>query len=407
MRIRTFVRLWLTFFAIGILGSLGACTSADLSAESAAAASTEPSTESSIEQEDSLDSRMESFATSVTLESEQDIGLMARFHFATHTKDFDKAREFYRMLGYTDGIGGFPLTNTHQMARALGMFDECQYELAKGEVISLPGSLNSANIDLLQFKTPFNDEPPYELPNHIGMAYAALLTTHLGLDVEFLKKQGVELLSEPYGVPGNRYVFFRDPEGVLYKLMETAPPHGDPAKDMHIVAMPYIGINVSDLDKSLEFYKKFGYTQQVRLKQTHSDLEEARAWGLDAPFEIKGADIALARGDQHVLRLVQWTTPFDPEPAYPAPINHIGINRIALMVPDIERAINILKKQDVPFLSELAPCCSGTGDDETAIVHAIDPDGVFLEFVGGISKRAPIPQPEHCPPLTIKMPPGA
>ena len=332
---------------------------------------------------------------------------MARFHFATHTKDFDKAREFYRMLGYTDGIGGFPLTNTHQMARALGMFDECQYELAKGEVISLPGSLNSANIDLLQFKTPFNDEPPYELPNHLGMAYAALLTTHLGLDVEFLKKQGVELLSEPYGVPGNRYVFFRDPEGVLYKLMETAPPHGDPAKDMHIVAMPYIGINVSDLDKSLEFYKKFGYTQQVRLKQTHSDLEEARAWGLDAPFEIKGADIALARGDQHVLRLVQWITPFDPEPAYPAPINHIGINRIALMVPDIERAINILKKQDVPFLSELAPCCSGTGDDETAIVHAIDPDGVFLEFVGGISKRAPIPQPEHCPPLTIKMPPGA
>ena len=130
MRIRTFVRLWLTYFAIGILGSLGACTSADLSAESAAAASTESSIEPSIEQEDSLDSRMESFATSVTLESEQDIGLMARFHFATHTKVFDKAREFYRMLGYTDGRGGFPLTNTHPMARALGMFDECQYELA-------------------------------------------------------------------------------------------------------------------------------------------------------------------------------------------------------------------------------------------------------------------------------------
>ena len=75
-----------------------------------------------------------------------DIGLVARFHFATHTKDFDKAREFYRMLGYTNGRGGFPLTNTHQMARALGMFDICQYELVKGEVISLPGSLNAANI---------------------------------------------------------------------------------------------------------------------------------------------------------------------------------------------------------------------------------------------------------------------
>ena len=45
------------------------------------------------------------------------------------------------------------------MARALGMFDICQYELVKGEVIALPESLNTANIDLLQFKTPYNDEP--------------------------------------------------------------------------------------------------------------------------------------------------------------------------------------------------------------------------------------------------------
>ncbi|MGI9325482.1 MAG: hypothetical protein ACR2PZ_09710, partial [Pseudomonadales bacterium] len=108
----------------------------------------------------------------IEFQSEDDIGLFARVHFATHTPDFDRARAFYRTLGYTGGMSGFPLTNTHQMARALGMFDVCQYELAKGEVIALPGSLNTANIDLLQFKTPFNGEPPYELPNHLGMAYA-------------------------------------------------------------------------------------------------------------------------------------------------------------------------------------------------------------------------------------------
>ena len=386
---------------------LGACTTSITDAVGLNQSASTATAANNGEQEDSLDNRIDAAMSAVTLQSETDIGLMARFHFATHTKDFDKARAFYRMLGYTDGIGGFPLTNTHQMARALGMFDQCQYELAKGEVISLPGSLNAANIDLLQFKTPFNDEPPYELPNHLGMAYAALLTTNLGQDVAFLKTQGVDFLSEPYGVPGNRYVFFRDPEGVLYKLMETAPPHGDPEKDMHIVAMPYIGINVTNLEASLEFYEKFGYTQQVMLQQTDGSKAEAEAWGLDAPFKIKGADIALGRGDQHVLRLVQWVTPFDPDPAYPPPINHIGINRIALMVPDVERAVGILKAQGVPFLSELAPCCSGTGEDETAIVHAIDPDGVFLEFVGSISKRAPLPQPEHCPPLEIKMPPSS
>lgn len=360
-----------------------------------------------VEEEKTLAETMQMFATTMELESPTDIGLMARFHFATHTKDFDAARAFYRMLGYTEGVGGFPLSNTHQMARALGMFDECQYELAKGEVISLPGSLNAANIDLLQFKTPFNPEAPYELPNHIGMAYAALLTTNLGADVEFLQSKGVEFLSEPFGVPGNRFVFFRDPEGVLYKLMETAPPHGDPAQDMHLIAMPYIGINVSDLDESLEFYKKFGYTQQAPLRQTSGTLEEARAWGLDKPFKMKGADIAIGRGDQHVLRLIQWIDPHNPEKAYPPPINHIGINRIALMVPDMDRAVDILKAQDVPFLSELAPCCTGTADDETAIVHAIDPDGIFLELVGGIAKQPLKPQPEGCPALEIKMPPAS
>jgi catechol 2,3-dioxygenase-like lactoylglutathione lyase family enzyme len=345
-------------------------------------------------------------SATVELQSDEDIGLVTRVHFATHTRDFDKARAFYRMLGYTEGVSGFPLTNTHQMARSLGMFDICQYELAKGEVISLPGSLNTANIDLLQFKIPFNDEPPYELPNHLGMAYAALLTTNLATDMAFLKSEGVEFLSEPYGIPGDQFVFFRDLEGVLYKLMETAPPHGDAEANMHLIAMPYIGINVSNLEESLRFYHALGYTNSKPLPETGT-TEEARAYGLDKPFRIKGADISLGRGDQHVLRLVQWIEPYDADPAYPAPINHIGINRIALVVVDLNRAVEILKAQGVEFLSEVAPCCSGTGEDEMAIVHAIDPDGVFLELVGPIAKQELLPQPEWCPPLEIKMPSGS
>ena len=359
--------------------------------------------QSSTPNDDELAASMAQAVSAIEYADDQDIGLMARFHFATHTKDFDQARAFYRSIGYTEGTGGFPLTNTHQMARALGMFDICQYELAKGEVIALPGS-PGANIDLLQFVTPFNPDPPYELPNHLGMAYAALHTTDLDADVLYLKSLGVDLLSEPWGATGSRYVFFRDPEGVLYRLFETEAPKPDPSRHMHITGMPYIGINVSDLDRSLEFYRKFGYSSVTTLAQTGGSLEEGRAWGLDRPFEFKAADIAIERGDRHVLRLTQWLVPFDPEPAYPPPINRIGINRIALLVPDVDRAVAILKSQGVPFLSEPAPCCSGTGDDTTAIVHAIDPDGAFLELVGGIEKRPPLPHPAHCPPLEIKMP---
>jgi len=339
----------------------------------------------------------------ITFRSESDIGLWARFHFATHTPDFERARAFYRMLGFTGGYTGFPLTNTHALARVLGMFDLCQYELVDGEVIIMPDSINTTGIDLLQFKTPFNPDPPYARPNHLGMAYAALLTTNLDADYEYLLARDVKFLSEPYGVPGNQFVFFTDPDGVLFKLVERTPPKPADKDRTQIVGMPYIGINVSDLDASMKFYARFGYTDIRPINEQSGTLAEAQAWGLDRPFRYKGADIAITRGDRHTLRLIQWLEPYDPEPPYPPPINHIGLNRLALTVPDIERAVSILKAQGVRFLSEVAPCCSATPEDDTGIVHAIDPDGIFLELVGGLTPRPVPPQPENCPPLEIKM----
>ena len=337
--------------------------------------------------------------------SESDIGLWARFHFAIHTADFDSTREFYRRLGFTQGISGFPLTNTHAMARALGMFDVCQYELEKGEVLLFPGADNTTGIDLLQWSNPFNAEPPYAKPNHLGMAYAALMTSNVVSDYALLKAQGVEFLSEPLGVPGNRFVFMRDPDGVYIKLEETAIPALKSSNEKtQIMGMPYIGINVSDIEASVAFYRRFGYEQIRWINEQTLSEEESAAWGFDQPVTYQGADIAITRGDHHRIRLLHWITPFDPEPAYPPPINHKGINRLALTVPDIERAKRILQEQDVTFLSEIAPCCSGTANDTGGIVHAIDPDGVFLELVGDLESR-PVPlQPKHCPPLEIRYP---
>ena len=337
--------------------------------------------------------------------SETDIGLWARFHFAIHTEDFEKTREFYRQLGFTQGISGFPLTNTHAKARALGMFDLCQYELEQGEVMLFPGAENTTGIDLLKWKVPFNPEPPYDQPNHLGMAYATLMTADLMSDYALLKSQGVTFLTEPYGTPGNRFVFMRDPDGIYLKLEESPiPKPGNGGNQPQILGMPYIGINVSDVEASVDFYERFGYSSVRWINDQTLSVEESAAWGFDRPVRYRGADIAITRGDHHRLRLLQWIEPFDPEPAYPPPINHKGINRLALTVPDVERATRILQEQGVPFLSEVAPCCSGTDTDTGGIVHAIDPDGVFLELVGNLTPRPVPPQPAHCPSLEIRYP---
>ena len=327
--------------------------------------------------------------------STANIGVTARIHFNTQTSDFVRSRAFYRMLGFTGGVGGFPTTNTHLMARSLGMYDLCTYEIQDIEVIAIPESWGPANIDLIQFVVPFNPAPPYASPTHLGMAYAALLTTDLATDVAHMRATGVEFLSEPYGVPGDRFVFFKDPDGVLFKLVETTPPHGDPSADMHIRAMPYVALNVSDLDRSLRCYRRLGYTEVQPLDPTGT-LAEARAYGLETPFDLRGADIAIPRGDRHRLRLVQWLEPYDDDPPYPPPINHIGIHRIALAVDDLDRAVALLQEEGAEFLSEIAPCCSGTGDDETGIINLVDPDGIYIELVGPIRRREPVDPPEWC-----------
>ena len=324
-----------------------------------------------------------------------DIGLTGRIHFNTQTGDFARSRAFYRMLGFTAGVGGFPKTNTHEMARSLGMYDLCTYEIQEIEVISIPARWGPTSIDLIQCAEPFNPAPPYESPTHLGMAYAALLTTDLDADVTRMREQGMEFLSEPYGVPGNRFVFFTDPDGVFFKLEETAPPHADPDREMQIRAMPYVALNVSDFERSLAFYRRLGYTESRPLPSTGA-LEEARAYGLDAPFQRRGAEIAIPGGDRHRLQLVQWLDPYDDEPPYPPPINHIGIDRIALAVTDLDLAVSMLREEGAEFLSEIAPCCSGTGADETGIINLLDPDGIFLELVGPIARREPVAPPAWC-----------
>jgi catechol 2,3-dioxygenase-like lactoylglutathione lyase family enzyme len=340
-------------------------------------------------------------ATPPAVQTEVKVPLLGRIHFNVQVTDYAASLAFYRMLGLTQGRTGFNKTNTHEMARALGMFDLCTYEFYDAEVAFIPSSWGPSSIDIIQYVTPFNAEPPYPSVNHLGMAYAGLLTTDLAADYAYLRGQGVTFLSEPYGIPGNRFVFLQDPDGTFYMLYESAPPHGDPQANIHIKAIPFVAFNVSDFDRSREFYRMLGFTRSKPLPST-STLEEARAYGFDRPIKIRGADLSMTTGDKSVIRLVQWLDPVDDEPAYPPPISHLGINRIAVAVQNLDEAVAVLSADGHEFLSGIAPCCSGTGLDEQGIVHLIDPDGVFVELVGAIVPPTPPPAaPEFC-----QTPPG-
>ena len=80
------------------------------------------------------------------------------------------------------------------------------------------------------------------------------------------------------------------------------------------------------------------------------------------------------------MELVQWLSPYNPERAYPIPVNHLGIHRTALATTDIEADVATLKAQGVEFVSPITPCCSGP-NASGSIVAFYDPDGTIVELV--------------------------
>ena len=326
--------------------------------------------------------------TSVRVKQVADVELnvQARVHFNTNVSDFEAARAFYGKLGF-ETVTGFPDTNTLEMARSIGITTPTSYDgsqgdaaggyLLHGELIAA-GGFGSGLIDLIEFTIPRNDAPPYAALNHLGMARAAMLTTDIDADYAYMKKLGVRFVSAPVArSDGSRFAMFRDLDGTFYELLEIDGDRDD-TDTTHIAGLGHVSINVSDFERSLAWYRMLGFELTERLARTES-VDVARAMGIDAPFEVDGALVTHV-ADESTLQLVQWLAPYDADPPYDIPINHLGIHRIAFSTSDIEADVAALTAQGVRFISPITPCCSGP-DSWGSIVAFYDPDGTIVELV--------------------------
>lgn len=326
-------------------------------------------------------------AVSVRVKQLADLELhvQSRLHFNNNVSDFEASRAFYGKLGF-ETLSEFPDTNTHEMAQAIGIKTPTSYDgsrgdhaggyLLHGELIGL-GSFAGGVIDLIEFTIPRNEEPPYARINHLGMAKAAMQTTNIAADYEYMKGVGVAFVSPPTTrSDGTRFAIFTDPDGTFYELSEI---DGDDieTETTHITSLGHLNINVSDFERSAAWYQMMGYELSRRLAPTDS-LEVAKAMGLDGPFEIDGA-ILTHQNDGSTVELVQWISPHDPERAYEIPVNHFGVHRTAFFSADIEADVATLRSQGVEFLSPITPCCSGP-DSGGSIIAFYDPDGTIVEL---------------------------
>jgi catechol 2,3-dioxygenase-like lactoylglutathione lyase family enzyme len=125
--------------------------------------------------------------------------------------DLERSREFYRLLGFVieedssqAGSGDF--------AAAHGFDHPIEFE---GVDIN-PSSPGGAVVQLRQWKTPYNDEPPYGGPvSHLGIDRIHFSTTDLIATINKMNELGFEQLGPIGGSSGTGgIVFFYDPDGI-------------------------------------------------------------------------------------------------------------------------------------------------------------------------------------------------
>jgi glyoxylase I family protein len=139
----------------------------------------------------------------------------------------------------------------------------------------------------------------------------------------------------------------------------------------------HININVTNFERSLEFYKMLGFKVALDLKEGGNPQFER---GLKIP-NAKGRAALLILGDNlraTRIDLIEWKTPKTEGRPYPH-LYHAGACRIALRTRDLEKDYEELKAKGVEFFSE--PQMIDTARGKEGFVCFTDPDGTVLELI--------------------------
>lgn len=329
--------------------------------------------------------------SSVTVRVKQrvsaDIDITGWWIYGLQVTDFEKQLAMYEKLGLNGIINpAGPETNTQEMAEVLGLTEPYRLKVALSW-INTPGVGVAA--DTVQFLDPFRSDPPYAKLNHLGLTHVTYGTGNLDGAVAYLKANGVDFVSDPAGIPGSRFAFFRDEDGTYFKLVEdkSAPAQASPTA---LTVAKSIALNASDLDRTKEFLGLFGFTQAEPIRDEAAPFSsKALAWGLPGGFRNTGYELSNPKDPGGpTIELRRWKKPYDSEPAYPLPMNHLGIVRLIFTsnTANLVYANEQLEAAGIEAVGPPARCCNYPPPPVPAGGIGVwkGPDGITVETGGPI-----------------------
>jgi catechol 2,3-dioxygenase-like lactoylglutathione lyase family enzyme len=140
----------------------------------------------------------------------------------------------------------------------------------------------------------------------------------------------------------------------------------------------HVSITCRDLERSVDFYERLGLKVIKRIEEV-TEQGIANAFQLP-PSRLKVVYLAPPQAASKLfIDLVQWLEPACTGESYPV-LNHVGLNRIAFHVSDIDAATAALRQRGISFLSQ-EPQSFGPG---IRSIVTTDPDGVFVQLIEGL-----------------------
>ena len=138
----------------------------------------------------------------------------------------------------------------------------------------------------------------------------------------------------------------------------------------------HIAINSRDLDRSVAFYEKLGFTQLQDRTVANEKLKEAFAVPCD---ECRFVHLRLGDSDQAtLLDIVEWGPPGLADGNPTPPQNAHGLTRFAVLADSTDDVYEQLKADGAEFVTEPTTVMTPEGGWRVCLVT--DPDGVVVQI---------------------------
>lgn len=135
-------------------------------------------------------------------------------HLNIVVSDLDKAREFFLLLGCTEGISS--QLDTDFLEKLTGI------RCSGGRFVALHHPGSNVSIELLKFESTSPAQDGIGLANRIGLRHLAFAVSDIEAEVARLRGHGIEFIGEirTWAKTGKKLIYFYGPDGILLEFAQ-------------------------------------------------------------------------------------------------------------------------------------------------------------------------------------------